>query len=200
LTTDQAAELTKDVHWLQLAGWDWNVDKDASCPDAGGVSLTRSKINAGCSCGCDVGAPKGLEEALSNAYQWVERLITEGKPLTGAVTALAYPGAVSGDTNVPTVSWPLARTMSSIPGLIYEQSNPPSWQVPLELARFDDPAEAAKLREARVASQTRPANGGLSNYIPVEEGSMEYRLYVRDELPEAAAKAWTALEGSVPAP
>src|SRR5205085_8818482 len=81
LTKADADSLSADVHWTELAGWAWDLKRDESCPDAGGLSLIRAKISAGCSCGCDADAPKGLDAALSKAQQWVTKLGDQGEPV-----------------------------------------------------------------------------------------------------------------------
>jgi hypothetical protein len=200
LTEAEAAELSKDVHWFELAGWDWNVNKDAPCPDSGGISLTRAKITAGCSCGCDDAAPKGLNDALSNASKWIDRLMTEGKPVTGPLSAVAFTEAGAGTTNLPFVQWPLARSMSSIMGLVHEPSAEYLSATNTMVAHFDDPTEVMQLRAARVATVSHDTNGSVGNSVPVKEGSLQYRLYARDELPNNAEMAWQALKGTLPAP
>jgi hypothetical protein len=197
LTEPQAAELSKAVHWDELAGWDWSVNKDQSCPDAGGSSLTRAKMTAGCSCGCDPTAPKGLDEALSSASEWVERLMKQGKPSEGPLSAVAFPSDRFENPDVPVLTWPLSRAMSSIPSLVH--APPPEYLSSTDpTARFDDPSEVTKLREARAATWSHAAMGAWSNYVPVQEGSMQYRLYVRDELPPATEKAWETLNATLP--
>jgi len=201
LTAAEAEALSKDVHWFELAGWDWNANNDAACPDSGVVSLTRAKINAGCSCGCDDASPMGLNDALSSAYMWIDRLMTEGKPVTGPLSAIAFTSeAGAGNTNVPVVDWPLARSMSSIPGLVHEPSAEYLSATNTMVAHFDDPAEAMKLREARVATVSHDTNGSVGNSVPVKEGSVQYRVYARDELPAEAEMAWKALKDTLPAP
>lgn len=201
LTEAEAAELSKDVHWFELAGWDWNVNKDAPCPDSGGVSLGRAKISAGCSCGCDDAAPKGLNDALSNANKWNERLMTAGKPVTGRLSAIAITSeAGTSNTNMFVVDWPLARSMSSIQGLVHEPSVEYLREPNAVVAHIDDPAEATKLRESRVATVSHETFMGASSYVTVKEGSAQYRLYVRDDLPADAVTGWKALGETAPAP
>lgn len=183
LNKTDADALSADVHWIELAGWSWDLGKDQSCPDAGGVSLTRAKISAGCSCGCDAGAPKNLEKALSKAAEWATRLLDQGKPLDGAVSALAFEYQAGAAPSEPVVAWPLSRSMSSIDGLVRDRNDTKLFDPAAKFPRFDDAAEAAKLRAVRG--------------MPVEEGSKQYQLYVRDELPEQAAQAWDALRATV---
>jgi hypothetical protein len=196
LTQAQAAELSKAVQWDELANWDWSLYQDMSCPDAGGSSLTRAKMTAGCSCGCDPAAPKGLEQALSSADAWVERLMTQGTPIAGPVSAVAYTSETADSSNAPVVTWPLTRAMSSIPGLVHAL-NENNFAMPWSAASFEDAAETMKLREARAATFGQKMTG-WTGYVPVQEGSKQYRLYIRDELPAATAKAWDALNATLP--
>ncbi len=194
LSDAEAAELSRDVHFDELAGWSWDPNKDAACPDSGSISIVRAKGYGGCSCGCDMTAPAGLGDALSNAYMWIERLLTAGKPLEGPVTALALPETAN--NIAPLVDWPLDRTMDSIAGLVHPR-NEQLW-MRTDFARFPAATDYEKLREARAATQRQDRNGQLSPSVPVREGSMTYDLFVRDDLPKAAADGWDALRSVLP--
>jgi hypothetical protein len=200
LSQADADALAKDTHWSELAGWHWT--NDYGCPDAGGVGLTRAKATASCTCGCDAGAPKGLDDALSKAYEWVQRLTTSGQPLDGTVSAIALEGSAGGSLNVPVVTWPLPRAMGSIPGLLHKHGEPEFWMGTAKYAHFDAAADYTKLRQARVATTNHdvPGSGMVSTYIPIEEGSTRYDLYVRDELPDAIEAAWDRLKATLAAP
>jgi hypothetical protein len=131
----------------------------------------------------------------------VERLTTKGEPLDGAVTAIAFARSAGGSLNVPIATWPLARTMGSISGLVHERGEPDFWMGTGKYARFEDAADYTKLREARVATTLHDVtgSGSVSSYVPVQEGSTQYDLYVRDELADAVEEAWDALKATLPA-
>lgn len=193
LTQAEADELSNDVHWNELSGWgDWGTRKDAPCPDSGLVSLSRSNVVAACSCGCDPTAPKGLADALAKSYAWVQRLMTQGKPLDGPVSAIAMPTSSGSSTTAPT-TWPLTRSMSSIANLFYEQGDARLQTGTGPYARFDDPAEATKLREVRAAHAKATTLSAR-----VQEASTQYDLFVRDELPEDAVRALKAFQATIP--
>jgi hypothetical protein len=190
LSKSDAEALSMDVHWRELAGWTWDFATEDGCPDSAGESLMRAHVFVGCICGCDAGAPKNLDEALSKAATWIMRLEAQGEPLDGAVSAIAFPSVAGASPVEQLPTWPLSRSMSSIEGLVHERHDSTLINGMLKSARFDELAEASKLRETRRA-------GGVF-YASVQEASISYDLYVRDELPEAALKAWRGLGDTVP--
>jgi hypothetical protein len=194
LSAADADALARDLHWRELAGWKWGVQQDMACPDASGVTLSRAHVSAGCSCGCDTAAPKGLADALTQAQRWVTRLTAAGKPLDGAVTGLAFEGASSG-TSIPVLDWPLTTAPSAVPNLLHPRSEPTLWQGTGSYARFEG-ADAAKLRDLR--SATLAASTITPGFALARDAGKVYELYVRDELPEATAKAWDAFDASLP--
>lgn len=193
LSAADADALARDLHWHDLASWAWDLQKDMACPDASGVLLSRAHVSAGCSCGCDANAPRGLGDALTQAQQWVTRLTTSGKPLEGAVTALAFEGEASGSA-IPVMDWPLATQPSAVPNLVHDRSDPKLWQGGGSYARFEG-ADATKLRDLR--SATLRASTITPGFAQARSAGKVYELYVRDELPEATAKAWDALDASL---
>lgn len=197
LSTSEAAQVAADFHWNDLDGWaGYGVSKDAPCPDAGIVAVMKAKAAAGCSCGCDPAAPAGLADALKHAYEWLDKLAASGKPLDGPVSAVILDSDVSGlPPNQMKFDWPLSRTIESIPNLRFEGSASTLWTGPW--ARFDDSAEFTKLRDLR-AKTFDANNGNGAQFVIVRAGGKDYALYVRDELPTEADKAWTALKSSVP--
>jgi hypothetical protein len=193
LSAADADALAKDLHWLDLASWKWGVQQDAACPDAGGVFLIREHVSAACSCGCDAAAPSGLADALMKSQTWMTRLLGEGKPVDGSVSALAFEGTQSSGSVMPVLDWPLTRAVSTIANLV-RTHNDPVLMSDGPFAQFDQ-ADAAKLRELRTAT----LKGAISTpgSIAVRDAGTSYELYLRDELPEAAAKAWDALYATV---
>jgi hypothetical protein len=198
LTQAEADELSKDVHWRELDAWTWGVVGEFSCPDAGSVTLNKARVSASCSCGCDKGAPKGLEAALAKGYEWVERLVSEGAPLEGPISAVAL--EASAGVSDPPSAWPLTKTLSSIPNLIVERGDAKLWMGTGPWARFDDAADAAKLRELRttLSKTDRPGSGSVHTFVQVQEGSNVFELYVRDELPDGVVKALAELKATLP--
>ena len=191
LSATQEDTLGRELHFRDLARWSWDLQKDMACPDGSGVSLLRAGKRNGCTCGCDSAAPAGLSEALSAAQAWVTRLSAAGKPLDGAVSALAFESA---DGLTDPSAWPLARAVSEIPELLHTRHEP-SLQADGTYARFDG-ADAQKLRELRSAA-FKAANGS-DRIMTVRDAGKLYELYVRDELPDSAATAWKALEATLP--
>jgi hypothetical protein len=203
LSPAQADQLSADVHWDALAGWgDWGTAKDFGCPDAGGLTLIRAKVAASCTCGCDDKAPQGLGDALGKAYEWVEKLTSSGTPVDGPVTAIILSDrSVGGPVNQPKFDWPLSRPSASIPGLVLESGNSGFLMGDVGV-RFDDAADYAKLREMRSATTMTdvPNSGSIAGSVIVRENGNEYNLFVRDELPDDADKAWKTLDATVPLP
>jgi hypothetical protein len=102
----------------------------------------------------------------------------------------------SSSADLPKFDWPLSRPIASIPGLVVGSGNGGVG------ARFDDPADCAKLRELRAAATMPHVSSGpsLAGGMIVRENGMEYTLLVRDELPDDAERAWKALDATVPLP
>lgn len=203
LSEGQAKQLGADVHWSDLAGWSWSYHQDETCPDAGGEALMRAGRFAGCGCGCDAIAPKGLGAALSNAEDWMRRLSAQGTRLDGPVTAFAWESddPLKTDPRLERVTWPLARSMASIAGLLHERFDADVTVAGTTGgARFEDRVEVAQLRDVRFATAEQTLNGVTPTFVPVMEGSMRYDLYVRDELPETVEAAWDDLKATLPPP
>jgi hypothetical protein len=201
LTPGEAQEFSTDLHWSELDGWTWGA-KELGCPDASGATLSKAGVAATCTCGCDAGAPKGLDAALSKAYAWVERLTREGQPLDGPVSAVALSSSAA---DMPVVlAWPLTRTLRSISNLIVERGDARLWMGTGPWARFTDTAEIMKLREMRtmVTNMDVSGSGSVHTFVIVRESADAelYNLYVRDELPDATVKAWDALKATLPKP
>jgi hypothetical protein len=79
--------------------------------------------------------------------------------------------------------------MASIPGLIVD---PNDFQLGSDAyLRFDDPAETMLLRKLRNV-QSEAAHSAGHSFI-VREGGEAYSLYLRDELPDADARAIATL-------
>jgi hypothetical protein len=201
LTSSDAAQLAADLHWADLDSWaSWGIGKDAACPDSGIVSLMKANAGAGCSCGCDPPAPKGLSDALQKAHDWVEKLSSTGKPLDGAVSAVVLGSGFGATPNQPKFTWPLSRTIKSIPELVVDESEPKLWMDTGPWARFEDSSEFSKLRDMRTmtTSTDRAGSGSVATDVIVVEGGMEYHLFVRDELPSEVEQAWKTLRATVP--
>jgi hypothetical protein len=201
LTSAQADQLSADVHWDALAGWgDW-PGSPSGCADGSGVTLIREKVSVTCVCGCGDKAPKGLDDAQTKAYAWVEKLMSMGKALDGPVSAIVLSDRdVGGSVNQPKFDWPLSRSITSIPGLLVESGS--AFLMAGAGVRFDDAADYAKLRSLRAATVMAdvPNSGSRATAVFVRDNGKEYYLLVRDELPEDTEKAWKALEATLPLP
>jgi hypothetical protein len=196
LTPEEATRVSADLAWGKLSSWG-NYSPKTQCADAGGLSLGIRDVFLTCGplldggCGCDSLAPDGLPAALTSAIQWWSTLTKNGTPLTGAMRAIVRPG---GDLNRPWQPWPLARAITSIPGLIVDQNMLTYMRGPYPL--FDDPAETALLRALRASQPEAARTAGYD--FSVRAGDDAYSVYLRDELPDADAnrlqdltRSWT---------
>jgi hypothetical protein len=200
LTQDEEGELSSDLHWNELDDWTWGGVKEQGCPDAGSVTLNRAGVSAMCTCGCDTGAPQGLNAALEKAYAWAERLVSQGALLDTPVSAIVLE-ASSGDPT-PQSIWPLMRTMSSIPNLIVDRGDSKLWMGTGPWARFDDTADISKLRQLRADTTNLDVagSGSVHTFVPIQDGANLYQLYVRDELPDDVLERWDGLKATLPKP
>jgi hypothetical protein len=187
LTSEEATQLSSDLAWDELPGWQ-NFHPRVQCADAGGVTLGTQQVVIACGpseeaqCGCGASAPAGLPTTLESAIRWHSLLVRLGVQLGPALGAIAVRGA---DASRPWQPWPLARSMASIPGLIVDPNNLQfdSGSYP----RFDDPAETMLLRQLRDV-QSEAAHSADHSFT-VREGGEAFSLYLRDELPDADARA-----------
>lgn len=200
LSPADAAQLSSDLHWNELDSWAYyGFGKDGTCPDAGVMGLMKAGASAGCSCGCDSVAPSGLGDALQKAHAWVGKLRAAGKPLDGPVSAVVLDQSVGKGPKQPVFDWPLARSIESTPNLILEPSDQKLWMGTGPWARFDEPAEYAKLREMRQATVSADTSGSgiYSQAVLLRASGKQYDLYVRDELPASLEQAWKDLKSTV---
>jgi hypothetical protein len=182
LSAPDAARLSSELHFADLAG-SWSKWRDDSCPDGGFVGLSREHGSVACACGCGAGVPKGVEQALSKANDWVGELKSKGKLLDGALGALATAARVPLDTYS---DWPLMRHLDSITNLVFSSSVSPVASTP-QTAHIDDPNETMKLRALRKTYESAVD-------IPIRDEDKYYELLVRDELPDDAEAAYDAMQ------
>lgn len=171
LSADDAARLSDDVAWTELADWAKQGPQTDGpvCPDSGHESLFTKAGDVDCgSCACS--SPVGIREAASNASRWTDRLVEGGTPFTGDVSATAWPDAASSSDSAQ--DWPLTRAFREIPDLVNTHAGYGQY------ARFTDAAEVDALRAMR-ADATGPDGSAL---VAVDADSV-YQVYVRDELP-----------------
>lgn len=177
LSEAQAETFASDVHRSEIAAWKDHVDQ--SCPDAGANTISDGTSFASCSCGCDPGAPEGLEDAQDKAFSWHTTLLTQAGPIAGPVAAAAKADA-SPAPNVTPVPWPFSWPVTSLP-------DPSAGKA----GKRVEGADADKLRELRSEASL---GGTYVDFIPVQSsGSERHRVYARDELPDALAAALDAL-------
>jgi hypothetical protein len=194
LTAEEEVQLSADVAWYKLASW--GTYHEATCADGGAAILGTRDIALLCGnipkigCGCSPTAPAGLQTAQQNAERWLDVLVQNGSPLSGAISAFAMPAAL--DSNATFYAWPLMRSMRSIPDLIY---GPTGLLVqPGSYVRFDDPSETALLRHLRAAhpEAARVPPFGLS----VRDRDENFAFYLRDDIDEDDASAIETLLSS----
>jgi len=179
LTADEAAQLADDLGFDRIDSWAGHHGKN--CPDAGGVTLATTTAALTCVCGCD-GAPAGAAEAIQRLSEWAARLIEQGGPLDGAVSALAEPSSAVLPSSMVR-AWPLAQPLTHYPGLITDSQTGSG-----PVARFEQAADAKSLRDLRNA--TFAADATLQSILVNDgSGTGNYQLYVRDELPSDRATA-----------
>jgi hypothetical protein len=186
LSSDDAKQLVDEVGWNELDRWRTYKDP-GGCPDASGNLLIKPGAAVSCVCGCDEPAPQGIAQAFAAAERWRARLASAGAPIAGPVSALAVPNDSSRET--PT-AWPLTRSMASVPNLLFEAHDPKLGTGPY--ACFDDPNETMMLRALRGSAE----HGSWSSSALMSDGGKTYDLYMRDELPDAAAHAINTLLAS----
>jgi hypothetical protein len=191
LTTAQASELANAIGWSKLASWSTLfADAGPSCEDASGSVIRRPGVAArSCVCGCDPNLTPELSAAIAQVGPWTDRLVSAGEALTGPVTALAVRVPMPANDEF---AWPLGRHIMAIPDLESGKAAVPYDQG----ARFELADEVAALRDLRARQRAR-ADPKITDYIPVSDMGASYHVAVRDELPDAAQRAFDVLVGSV---
>jgi hypothetical protein len=193
LDAAQADALATGVGWENFATWTPYIDQE-SCPDAGSAYMIAPDVVLTCTCGCDLSAPAGLEDAMTQAYEWRNTSNEEGTPLRGltlrAVARLATLLSDPGDA--PILDWTLDIPLSE---LLLPESEP--YQRDSGIA-IDDPTNIGALLALREASGLfADINATPGGYVFVEDDTgTRYGVLVRAELPGTLGAEVTTLRES----
>ena len=193
LTSEDAEQLSTDMHWNELDAW-VDLKAQGGCFDASTSTLTKPHAAVGCFCGCE-SEPMALVEAMTNTTQWMEKLLSEGEPLDGPVSAAIDLASHGGPIEQPVFDWPLERAIDSIADLLLQAADPRLVSGSDQWARFDDEAEYKQLRELRAkALKAKDEHSWFSPAILLKKEEKALSdLYVRDELPDGFEQAWKDL-------
>lgn len=183
LAGQEAARLELDLAFQHIASWKGSYGPQ--CADGSTGLLIAQSGRYGCTCGCD-GAPAGARSAMAQAQPWVNRLTSVGKPLDAGMRALAY--ATPDPAPAKVFDWPLSRAPADIDGLVASDNGVG------EGAHIEAGPDAMALRKLR--ADVKAAQGSaLVIYVRVSTAKV-YRLYLRDELPEAGDAALRAFRNA----
>jgi hypothetical protein len=183
LSTAQAEQLARDIHWQgfqDIAG-----PNQGGCPDASTVSILVPGASTACTCGCPMSSPRS--SAITQASMWMEMLAGMGTAIDGPVHALAMPTTAASVMGSPS-PWPLTHAMRYIPGLIVSESTVSTAD---SGAVFTEMTDVASLRALRASALSAYA---YASWIPIQNvGDTEvFALYVRDDLPTEVETAFSA--------
>jgi hypothetical protein len=180
LSTTQEDRLTRG---LKLGSWREIAAPAGGCPDAPGVTfrLDQQRLS-GSACGATAGSAWSDLNVAFRAQ--LDALAPVATPAGGDVRYLLIDddgslGSIDGRAPVP---WPLA-----IPAATAAISAQSAFQYQAGHGRLATGSDASALRAIRTTSKTGGAAGSPDSTPVVDAGGARYRLFIRDEAPQAGA-------------